>query len=91
MNVGTAAFVVEDYDFSSRHGYEMRRGRADDSRLPFFQACSSFLPSLCWSMALLGIFMMIGALFMGNLCGSQRILPVGAVASVISKAAGFHT
>jgi len=31
------------------------------------QACSSFLPSLCWSMALLGIFMMIGALFMGNL------------------------
>ncbi|CAE7498033.1 Scn10a [Symbiodinium natans] len=31
------------------------------------QACSSFLPSLCWSMALLGIFMMMGALFMGNL------------------------
>ncbi|CAE7219612.1 Scn10a [Symbiodinium microadriaticum] len=31
------------------------------------QACSSFLPSLCWSMALLGIFMMMGALLMGNL------------------------
>lgn len=31
------------------------------------KACSSFLPSLCWSMALLGLFMMMGALFMGNL------------------------
>ncbi|CAJ1342231.1 unnamed protein product [Effrenium voratum] len=31
------------------------------------KACSSFLPSLCWSMALLGLFMMMGGLFMGNL------------------------
>jgi len=31
------------------------------------KACSSFLPSLCWSMLLLGLFMMMGALFMGNL------------------------
>lgn len=31
------------------------------------QACSSFLPSLAWSMALLGICMMMGSLVMGNL------------------------
>ena len=28
-------------------------------------------------MALLGIFMMMGALLMGNLCGSQHVLPNG--------------
>lgn len=31
------------------------------------QACSSFLPSLAWSMALLGICMMMGSLVMSNL------------------------
>lgn len=31
------------------------------------QACYSFLPSLCWSMVLLAIFMVMGALMMGNL------------------------
>lgn len=31
------------------------------------QACSSFLPSLMWSMALLGVCMMMGSLVMGNL------------------------
>eukprot|EP00440_Ansanella_granifera_P032352 gb/GFBE01035107.1/.p1 GENE.gb/GFBE01035107.1/~~gb/GFBE01035107.1/.p1 ORF type:complete len:671 (+),score=131.93 gb/GFBE01035107.1/:1-2013(+) len=31
------------------------------------QACTSFLPSLCWSMVLLGLFMMMGGLMMGNL------------------------
>lgn len=31
------------------------------------QACTSFLPSLGWSMVLLGVFMMMGALIMGNL------------------------
>ena len=27
----------------------------------------SFLPSLCWSMVLLGIFMVMGALMLGNM------------------------
>ncbi|CAK9103487.1 unnamed protein product [Durusdinium trenchii] len=31
------------------------------------QACYSFLPSLCWSMVLLGIFMVMGALMLGNM------------------------
>ncbi|CAJ1413752.1 unnamed protein product, partial [Effrenium voratum] len=31
------------------------------------QACQCFLPSLCWSMVLLGVFMTMGALMMGNL------------------------
>ncbi|CAJ1460073.1 unnamed protein product [Effrenium voratum] len=31
------------------------------------KACTCFLPSLCWSMVLLGIFMIMGALMMGNL------------------------
>eukprot|EP00931_Biecheleriopsis_adriatica_P058121 TRINITY_DN34535_c0_g1_i1.p1 TRINITY_DN34535_c0_g1~~TRINITY_DN34535_c0_g1_i1.p1 ORF type:complete len:655 (-),score=120.25 TRINITY_DN34535_c0_g1_i1:105-2069(-) len=31
------------------------------------QACTSFLPSLCWAMVLLGLFMMMGGLVMGNL------------------------
>lgn len=31
------------------------------------QACYSFLPSLCWSMVLLAIFMVMGALMLGNL------------------------
>ncbi|CAJ1366565.1 unnamed protein product, partial [Effrenium voratum] len=42
--------------------------------LRFFQglrvlvrACQCFLPSLCWAMVLLGIFMAMGALLMGNM------------------------
>ncbi|CAE7911691.1 scn4aa [Symbiodinium necroappetens] len=31
------------------------------------KACTSFLPSLCWSMVLLTIFMLVGALTIGNL------------------------
>lgn len=31
------------------------------------KACQCFLPSLCWSMVLLGVLMSIGALLMGNL------------------------
>jgi len=31
------------------------------------QACQSFLPSLAWSMVLLGVFMFMGSLIMGNL------------------------
>mmetsp|Transcript_26887 Transcript_26887/g.63067 ORF Transcript_26887/g.63067 Transcript_26887/m.63067 type:complete len:555 (+) Transcript_26887:140-1804(+) len=31
------------------------------------QACQCFLPSLCWSMVLLAVFMSMGALVMGNL------------------------
>jgi len=31
------------------------------------RACQCFLPSLCWSMVLLGVFMTMGALMMGNL------------------------
>lgn len=31
------------------------------------KACQSFLPSLAWSMVLLGVFMSMGALIMGNL------------------------
>ncbi|CAE7030203.1 Cacna1i [Symbiodinium natans] len=34
------------------------------------RACTCFLPSLCWSMVLLGIFMCLGALMMGNLLQS---------------------
>mmetsp|Transcript_30990 Transcript_30990/g.69764 ORF Transcript_30990/g.69764 Transcript_30990/m.69764 type:complete len:620 (-) Transcript_30990:138-1997(-) len=34
------------------------------------KACTCFLPSLCWSMVLLGIFMCLGALMMGNLLRS---------------------
>ncbi|CAE7226035.1 Cacna1i [Symbiodinium sp. CCMP2592] len=34
------------------------------------KACTCFLPSLCWSMVLLGIFMCLGALMMGNLLQS---------------------
>ncbi len=40
----------------------------------------SFLPSLCWAMVLLAIFMVMGALMMGNLCPdkiqSTAVLPV---------------
>ncbi|CAK9022734.1 Sodium channel protein type 11 subunit alpha (NaN) (Sensory neuron sodium channel 2) (Sodium channel protein type XI subunit alpha) (Voltage-gated sodium channel subunit alpha Nav1.9) [Durusdinium trenchii] len=47
------------------------------------KACSSFLPSLCWSMALLGLFMMMGALFMGNLPpGCQPLFGKGRVDDV---------
>ncbi|CAJ1382280.1 unnamed protein product [Effrenium voratum] len=31
------------------------------------QACQCFLPSLCWAMVLLGVFMSVGALILGNL------------------------
>lgn len=31
------------------------------------RACQCFLPSLCWSMVLLAVFMTMGALMMGNL------------------------
>ncbi|CAJ1381709.1 unnamed protein product [Effrenium voratum] len=34
------------------------------------KACQCFLPSLCWAMVLLGVFMTMGALIMGNLLQS---------------------
>lgn len=34
------------------------------------KACQCFLPSLCWSMVLLGIFMSMGALVLGNMLHS---------------------
>ncbi|CAK9060068.1 Voltage-dependent T-type calcium channel subunit alpha-1I (CaVT.3) (Voltage-gated calcium channel subunit alpha Cav3.3) [Durusdinium trenchii] len=34
------------------------------------KACTCFLPSLCWAMVLLGIFMSMGALMLGNLLQS---------------------
>ena len=30
------------------------------------KACQCFLPSLCWAMVLLGVFMTMGALIMGT-------------------------
>lgn len=34
----------------------------------------SFLPSLCWSMVLLAIFMIMGALMLGNLSPGWRLV-----------------
>ena len=33
------------------------------------KACQCFLPSLCWAVVLLGVFMTMGALIMGILAG----------------------
>ena len=35
------------------------------------KACQCFLPSLCWAMVLLGVFMTMGALIMGILAFSK--------------------
>eukprot|EP00439_Symbiodinium_sp_Y106_P074154 s118_g14.t1 len=44
------------------------------------QACQCFLPSLCWSMVLLAVFMSMGALVLGNLLLELRsVLSAGPV------------
>lgn len=75
-------FTLEDASEASRSVVILRLMRALKSlrairmvrSLRFFRglrvlvrACQCFLPSLCWSMVLLGVFMTMGALMMGNL------------------------
>eukprot|EP00435_Cladocopium_sp_Y103_P025062 s212_g6.t1 len=75
-------FSLEDASEASRSVVILRLMRALKSlrairmvrSLRFFRglrvlvrACQCFLPSLCWSMVLLGVFMTMGALMMGNL------------------------
>ncbi|CAE7646425.1 TPC1B, partial [Symbiodinium pilosum] len=43
-------------------------------------ACISFLPSLCWSMVLLAVFMIMGALMLGNLLQEFIANPEGEMA-----------